>query len=131
MNHMKEVAKMLGVELGEKFNIIQPNTKIASPIYYFDLEGLKCDETGDWLCGLLLNHLLSGEYTIKRLPWKPSYNEQYYSIGQGGALEPGTWMNDYIDLAFYKLGNCYRTVQEAEANRDKWIDFYSTNKVLE
>ena len=75
--------------------------------------------------------LLSGQLEIKRKPWKPKYNQCYYSIGPGGVLEPGRWMNDFIDVAMYKLGNCYRTAEEAEANRDKWVKFYESDEVLE
>ena len=35
------------------------------------------------------------------------------------------------DKTFYKLGNCYRTCEEAEANRDKWVKFYVSDEVLE
>ena len=125
-NHMKEVAKMLGVEIGERFSIND-----TEPIYYFSEDGLHSEELGDWLCGFYINHLLSGEYTIKRKSWKPAYHERYYSVGLGGALEPGDWMNDFLDVALYKLGNCYRTVEDAEANKEKWIEFYNSDKTLE
>lgn len=125
-NHMKEVANMLGVELGERFGI--GDTK---QLYYFDKYGLHCEATGDWLCGLYMNHLLSGEYTIKRIPWKPTYNEKYYSVGPGGTLEPGCWMNDFLDCMLYKLGNCYRTAADAAYNTDKWITFYSSDNIVE
>lgn len=132
-NYMKEIANMLGVELGEKFYI---GTDDAYH-YYFTENGLYCDELKDrreqtqWLCGTWLVYLLSGRATLRHITWKPSYNERYYSIGIGGTLEPGAWMNDYMDLVLYKLGNCYRTPQEAEANRDKWIAFYASAKTLE
>lgn len=123
---MKEVANMLGVELDERFSIND-----TQPIYYFSEDGLHCDETGDWLCGLYMNHLLSGEYTIKRKPWKPAFAEKYYSIGPGGVLEPGDWLCDFIDVALYKLGNCYRTPEEAEAHRAEWVKFYASDEILE
>ena len=40
-------------------------------------------------------------------------------------------MNDFIDRMLYKLGNFYRTAEEAEANRDKWVAFYASDEVLE
>ena len=75
--------------------------------------------------------MLRGKYTIRNKPWVPHYDERYYSIGPGGALEPGTWMNDFLDMALYKLGNCYRTAEEAQANKEKWIEFYNSDKTLE
>lgn len=59
--------------------------------------------------------------------WKPHFNERYYSVGNGGVLEPGTWLNDFVDIAMYKLGNCYATPEEAEANMEKWIKWYSSD----
>ena len=133
-NHMEEVARILGVELGEEFEIVMPNTNCYARAF-FSFDGLRftdynVSDTLTWK-PYVLQHLLSGLYTIKRRPWTPSYNERYYSIGPGGALEPGNWMNDFIDVALYKLGNCYSSVQEAEVNRDKWIKFYSSNNILD
>lgn len=59
--------------------------------------------------------------------WKPRFNERYYSIGPGGVLEPGTWLNDFVDVAMYKLGNCYPTAQEAEKDVTKWTDWYASD----
>ena len=61
--------------------------------------------------------------------WKPHFNERYYSVGNGGVLEPGTWLNDFVDISMYKLGNCYATPEEAEANMEKWIKWYSSDGV--
>ena len=130
-NHMAEVAKMLGVELGEEFEIDYGgdstivNAKVTDTGFrIINLNNLE-------FSGLVLNLLLSGQLEIKRKSWKPKYNQCYYSIGPGGVLEPGRWMNDFIDVAMYKLGNCYRTAEEAEANRDKWVKFYESDEVLE
>ena len=130
-NHMAEVAKMLGVELGEEFEIDYGgdstivNAKVTDTGFrIINLNNLE-------FSGLVFNLLLSGQLKIKRKPWKPKYNQCYYSIGPGGVLEPGRWMNDFIDVAMYKLGNCYRTAEEAEANRDKWVKFYESDEVLE
>ena len=60
--------------------------------------------------------------------WKPHFNERYYSVGNGGVLEPGTWMNDFVDIALYKLGNCYATPEEAEVNVDKWVKWYNSKE---
>lgn len=125
MNYMAEVAKMLGVELGEEFGIY----KVNGHYVLFD-DGLVHIETGNIVNGTL-NALLLGQLTINYRRWKPKFGEEYYSIGVGGVLEPGTWLNDFIDVAMYKLGNCYETMKEAEANRDKWITFYALDEILE
>lgn len=134
-NHMAEVARILGVELGEEFELIFPQPSSCHATVKFTNDGLSVVSTNVYdvynFKAYLLEHLLKGIYTIKRKPWQPAYNERYYSIGPGGTLEPGIWMNDFIDIALYRFGNCYRTHQEAEANSGKWIAFYASDEVLE
>lgn len=66
----------------------------------------------------------------KNKSWKPKFDEKYYSIGVDGSVEDGVWMNDFLDYSLYKLGNCYRTIEEARANRSKWGKFYDSDEVL-
>lgn len=122
-NHMKEVAKMLGVEIGEEFEI-----KGGDGAYYLTYDGLyhngfKCEKT--------LNDLLVGVCTIKHKPWKPIINDTYYFVRSDGDVSSAQWISNVWDHSIYKLGNCYRTREEAEANRDKWIAFYASDEVLE
>ena len=131
-NYMKDIAKMLGVELGETFEAEVNGNVVEAKITPNDicvLSGPECWANHN--SSVLLRGLLRGHYTIRLKPWKPHYRQEYYSVGPGGVLEPGTWLNDFIDVVMYKLGNCYRTPQEAEANRDKWIAFYASDEVLE
>lgn len=131
-NYMKDIANLLGVKLNEEFEVKTGNTIYKAKITKKDIYLL--DSPPSWSnynSSTLLRNLLRGRYTICSKPWKPSYNERYYSIGPGGVLEPGNWMNDFIDLMLYKLGNCYRTPQEAEENCDKWIKFYVSDEIIE
>lgn len=134
-NHMAEVAKLLGVELGEEFEIQYPSPCSVKTTAMFTENGFKIVHTDAVILHPYwkeaeLHQLLKGTLTIKRKPWKPKYDGKYWSIGPGGILEPGCWLNDFIDIAMYRLGNCYRTPQEAEANRDKWMRFYASDEVL-
>lgn len=127
-SRMNEVAKMLGVRIGEYFDI---DTKEGK--FMFGNDGLYSMHTQTY-SPYILFQLLTGELVIKpqsAKAWKPKLGDTYYSIGPGGILEPGTWLSDFIDIAMYKLGNCYCTVQEAEQNRDKWIAFYASDEILE
>ena len=126
MNYMSEVAKMLGVELGESFYI---NTQ-GDTEYVFTANGL-FPAHGSVVCNNTLNELLSGTAYIKRKPWKPEDNEIYYFVSENGDAFSDSWDNSYADIVLYKLGNCYRTAKEAKANRDKWIAFYASDEVLE
>ena len=131
-SYMAEVAKMLGVELGEEFEIKeQPDIKCTiynDNLYAYPIkDGIYSISSSEWT----LHRLLTGIITIKRKPWKPQYDEPYYHVGTQGYVHCERWYNDGLDVLYYKLGNCYRTNKEAEANRDKWIAFYASDEVLE
>lgn len=134
VNYMPEVAKMLGVELGERFKIVHvgSNKPISEFNYYFTYKDIEIDAEGRACPSeYLLTHLIYGDYTIKREPWKPAYDEPYWCVECNGVIYKAIWVNFSVDMMYYKLGNCYRTKQEAEANRDKWIAFYASDEVLE
>ena len=124
-SYMFEVAEMIGVRVGERFEI-----DTLEGVFTLYGEGLYSMATQSMRPDVMFD-LLTGKLNIKRKPWKPAYTYKYYSIGPGGVLEPGTWLSDFIDLAMYKLGNCYRTAEEAEAHADKWKAFYASDKILE
>ncbi len=126
-NNMEEVAKLFGLNVGDYFEINECSGKFlitCNGLFlmknYYNWE--HSPET--------LYKLLSGEYTIKLMSWKPRFNEKYYSIGVDGSVEDGTWLNDFVDYTLYKIGNCYRTIEEARANRVKWGTFYDSDEVL-
>lgn len=74
---------------------------------------------------------LTGFTTVKRKPWKPKDEEEYWLVDQCGNVVSLNWMDNFLCITNYKIGNCYRTCEEAEANRDKWIEFYKSDEVLE
>lgn len=134
MNYMEQVAKMLGVELGEKFkiNFDRFDNCNRNFDYYLSKSGIVLDSkdhsciSNDVLCGLIY-----GYYTIKRKPWMPNMRQEYLFVDEGGRIEYNEWMNTSTDLNYYKIGNLYRTKEEAEANIDKWTSFYESDEVLE
>lgn len=136
-NHMAEFAKMLGVELGERFKIINISTNkpISEYDYYFTDKDIEIDEEGRACSGeYLLIHLIYGDFAIKRKPWKPKDEETYWYVDERGFTYCDEWDNcEYVSnhMNYYKFGNCYRTKEEAEANRDKWVAFYASDEVLE
>ena len=130
---MEAVARILGVEMGEEFEIVMPN-KNCCVRAFFRVDGLAFVEHNvssevSWK-PYVLQHLLTGLYTIKRKPWKPSIDESYYHVCSE-YIDRYVWRGDDIDTTFYKIGNCYKTHEEAEVNRDKWIAFYASDEVLE
>lgn len=59
---------------------------------------------------------------IEKLKWKPMEDTTYFNILiTGGVTQiiPYTWRNDTIDRNLYKLGNCFKTKEEAEAKLEQ------------
>ena len=136
MNYMSEVAKMLGVELGERFNI-KFNNGINSKWhedseYYLCEHGVKIDKL-DRACisSDMLLALITGSISIKRKPWRPGFDDEYYYVDENGCVYSDPWVNSALDIVLYKIGNCYKTKEDAEKDKDKWIEFYKSNEVLE
>lgn len=134
-NKMREIAKMFNVELGEEFDIKFKPPSSCKATAVFTESGFNIIDTDvaiqiPYWHEAVLHSILKGDIDIQRKPWKPKFNEQYYSIGTDGSTESGTWLNDFIDYTLYKIGNCYRTTEEAQTNRNKWGTFYSSNEVL-
>lgn len=135
-NYMEQVAKMLGVELYEEFEIVFPVSYTCHATAMFTDEGIKVISTDVYdsynFKAYVLTHLLNGNYGIKRKPWKPKDGEEYYCIEMlYGDAVCNHWRGLWMDVMYYKVGNCYRTKEEAEANRAKWFIFYKSDEVLE
>ena len=132
MNYMQEVAKMLGVEFGERFRLYD-NEREYDVNYYFLEDGIYTDINSKPYranSGLLLD-IVTGEYCIKRKPWKPNIEDLYYIVDELGQSCSEQWYEDSIDINYYKIGNCYKTRKEAEENSEKWKAFYTSDEVLE
>ena len=133
MNYMTEVAKMLGVELGEEFEV---NENESFTCHFTDEKFSVTSRsqtqllTSSFVEGVLCA-LIYGGYTIKRKPWKPRADDHYWIVKPDGEMMYSRWYDETADSTFYKIGNCYRTYKEAEADRDKWVAFYSSDEVLE
>lgn len=121
-NHMAEVAKMLGVELGEEF-------ECNDGYQYVFTDNRLMSVTSD-VSEMLIN-LLTGSLIIKHKPLKPSFGDAYWTVMRSGTPLKTVWYDNLIDIHCYRLGNCYHTKEEAEANLDKWISFYSSDEILE
>lgn len=129
-NLIPQIAKMLGVELGEEFKI-----KGREYIFHFVDNGLvACRTDGSELphenCLAHFLWLINGEEEIVKLPWKPKVGGTFYSFytpAFGFLVGPDDIHNykwkvrdciwDDTPLAFglFKAGWVYRTRTEAEA----------------
>ena len=83
-NLIPEIAKMLGVELGEEFKIKgydDSNTRT----YKFTVQGLRVKltehpEATEFNALVALNSLLVGDAEIAKLPWKPKMGDTVYAF---------------------------------------------------
>ena len=127
MNYMEQVAKMLGVEIGECFEINKQDG-----VFILCYDGLLHTQSG-FMCNELLSMLLYGKHTIKRKPWRPQDGECYYRVDEIGYVYRDRWDSSCLSdhMNYYKIGNCYKTSEEAKVNRDKWLAFYKSDEVLE
>ena len=101
---MERVAEILGVKLGERF-------KVDGCMYHFSEDGLMDSLDRTW--ATVLAGLLTGNYTIEKLPWKPKNGDDYFVGTMGVSASINSWRGDYFDYALYYTGNCFRTREEA------------------
>ena len=129
-NHMAEVAKIFGVELGESFKITSGIQDDYQSYYRFtESNGIEISDDGvTWKMtsvATLLKYLLMGDIRIVKLPWKPREGEKYYVPRI--AFQPENrhsyyyWGNSGFDIERYKMGIVCKTPEEAIALTKKML----------
>lgn len=121
-NYMADVAKMLGVELGEEFDF--DCYEYNNP-YRITADGL-VDRFGTSFPEQLA-FLLLGKLGIIKKPWRPKDGEDYYYIATTANHEPyiTTYASRGMDVIRLRIGNFFKTYEEAKANVDKWTEYIS------
>ena len=113
-NRMKEVAKLLGVEIGEEFIIENKDRKETVVIA---MDGFHVIQPNDVLGpehGKLLSKVLQGLYEVKKKPWEPKNGEPYFFPQlYAKRADCTTWVGSAGDYALKVLGIVYRTREEA------------------
>lgn len=127
-NFMPEIAKMLGVEMGETFYI---NDHLGRRVCaYSDNNLFKIGESallhlnntdgcfeGTDRDHIIFVKLLAGLLTIEKLPWEQKYGDKYYYLNvRDVCVSSGYWFGHTDDYAMKSLGMAYRTQDEAEAH---------------
>lgn len=117
-NLIPEIARMLGVELGEEFKI----KGREGAIYKFIVDGLLVsDDDAEKVyttANMPLVGLVRGDIEVVKLPWKPKEGEFYYSFGifaQTWGVSKICWLQHPFDFALLAKGWVYRTEAEAQA----------------
>lgn len=134
-NYMSEVAKVLGVQILERFII---KNKDFQETVVIGLNGFYVvgpnNELGQDDCELF-SKVLQGYYEIIKLPWTPKYNEPYWTMIFYSDGKPFTrrfvWSGHIEDLSKKALGMVYRTREEAEANLSKDYERLTGKKLHE
>lgn len=122
-NLIPEIAKMLGVEIGEEFEIKDRHGELISDkTYKFGKNTLLYCYQDDDICytasRTTLQSLLNSKYEIVKLPWKPKKGETYYTfelLGGKWIVHLLWWTGSPNGYALLEKGWVYRTQKEAEA----------------
>ena len=120
-NLIPEIAKLLGVEVGEEFKV-KGDDELT---YIFTDDGLKVTFAGGIeIAQTSINSdfvaLVMGKDEIVKLPWKPKKGEGYWTFNNffgsdKWAVASFAWGDEVFDKAVLKAGWVYRTREEAEA----------------
>ena len=121
-NYMADIAKMLGVELNEEFEVVIPDETEHQPVrYQFNSNQFGCWETEGGNSGFhvhwnLLLMILCGQAYIKKLPWQPKKGDWYYFPGAGFTITSrAIWCDSTLEYALKEAGMIFKTKEECEA----------------
>lgn len=118
-NHMNDVANMFGLKLGEKFDI---EGNDDSP-FYFTEKGIvnkQCKTVA------FLESLIRGECKVVKKPWIPKNGDFYYYLitdDDGTNVESAYYVGNCFDTKLKRMGNFFRTYDEAEMHISKWENY--------
>lgn len=125
MNYMKQVADMLGIEINEEFKLVYPDGKISKFSFAITDNGLWRLDGNSLACNDILRGVLTGEYQIKKMLWKPIRGQEYYmpSIEDGHPDFCGyTWSDNRKCNERYNSGLVCRTTDEAVEKAKKILE---------
>ncbi len=122
-NLIPQIAKILGVELYEEFEIKDRHGEfISDKTYKFGKNTLLYCYQDDDICyaasRTTLQSLLNGKYEIVKLPWKPKKGEYYFTfviMGDKWGVGSLHWDGFPNEYALLDKGWVYRSQAEAEA----------------
>ena len=123
-NLIPEIAKMLGVEIGEEFEI-KGRKGVAYKFIIDELivSGSNNAEHGYTSANMALVSLVRGDAEIVKLPWKPKKEERCWYIitdpdcdnEESLIAVEGWWYGSFDEQIALKAGVVFRTRAEAEA----------------
>ena len=120
MNYYKQFAEMLGLELEQEFVLTDADGNRKNKYTYkFTEDGVlyKSPTFTNWSINSLgtIGSLLNGDVKAVPKPWQPKNGDEYWRcISKRGFVSSTIWLDDVIDLFRWKVGNCFKTKEEAE-----------------
>ena len=120
MNNWGKFAEMLGLELEQEFVLTDDDgNRKDKYTYKITEDGLLYKSTPfiNWSISSLgtIGKLLDGDVKAVHKPWKPKKGEKYWYYSDTCKLAICVYWEDTArDLSFWKLGNCFKTRDEAE-----------------
>lgn len=117
-NLIPEIAKMLGVELGEEFKIDTSGDDIfqITESGVWMRKGIDKEEWVEKPFEFVM--LCNGDAEIIRLPWKPKEGESFYTFTAAygeWSVSLDVWAEEPCNYALLDKGWIYRTEKEAKA----------------
>lgn len=128
MNLIPMIRETLGLEIEEEFQLVKSDGATYDLKYCF-----ASNDTLQWFdtytscwnmsSPTMLEKIIYGQVTIKKLPSKPKEGELYYLVGFYSGDVIGTSYTAYCqsDIVNANSGNCYQTKEEAEKHVDEWM----------
>ena len=119
MNYYKQFAEMLGLELEQEFVLTDDDGNRKDKYTYKITEDglLYKSATFNWAISSLgtIGKLLDGDVKAVPKPWKPKKGERYWNYSEVWCeVTSFKWEGSYCDLLLWKVGNCFKTREEAE-----------------
>lgn len=123
-NLVPEIAKMLGVALGEEFMI---EGKPDYVLFRFEKNGVKVrnarreDVVLDRADAAIVRDLILGRRELIKMPWQPKFGEEYWTFDKSNAstcirwtVGCFYWENSPFDIGAFKNNWVFHTQEEAE-----------------
>ncbi len=121
MSKMKEVAALLGVEIGETFEVTG-----YDGVFRLEEDSMRSrDNCGIWhvYTGTALYGVLSGDKKIIKKPWKPKHADVFYGVWVDGKITSNEFNSrNMVCMSMYAIGNCFRTSKEAEEHKEELME---------
>ena len=116
-NIIETILTEYGIIVKEKFNILNEAGILTSdsPFVYDGVDFFDCY---GYMRNDLLLDIVKGNYAVKKLPFIPKIGEIYYYVVDGRICPKANDLH-LFDKMCIKLGNCFKSEEDAEQNKEK------------